>query len=136
MSYSAAMLRTRLTYATLALATIVVGLAVHWWVSALPAWLRDFLGDALWAMMIYWWIGAAAPNSRFDRRALVALAVCWVVELSQLFHAPVVDGWRQTTVGQLVLGSGFDPRDLGAYALGVLAAWRLDLLIQKVVHPA
>jgi uncharacterized protein DUF2809 len=125
--YSAAMLRTRLVFVGTALATIVVGLVVHWWGGALPKALRDFLGDALWAMMIYWWIGAGVPNGRLDRRALVALAVCWVVEVSQLFHTPMLDGWRQTTVGQLVLGSGFDPRDLGAYALGVLAAWSLEL---------
>ena len=123
--------RSRLAFVAIAMATIVVGLVVHWSGGALPPRLRDFLGDALWAMMICWWIGAAVPDARLDRRSLVALAVCWVVELSQLIHTPMLDGWRQTTVGQLVLGSGFDPRDLGAYAMGVLAAWMLELKVRR-----
>jgi hypothetical protein len=56
----------------------------------------------------------------------MALAVCFVVELSQLYHAPALDALRQTTVGHLVLGSDFDPRDLAAYAAGVLAAAMLE----------
>lgn len=93
--------------------------------------LRDLLGDALWAMMIGWWIGAVSPNSRLTLRAGLALAICWAVEFSQLYHAPALDSWRLTTLGQLVLGTGFDPRDLGAYALGVLAALILELTVRE-----
>jgi hypothetical protein len=53
------------------------------------------------------------------------------VEVSQLWHAPALDAIRATDIGHLVLGSGFDLRDLLAYLLGVAAptalevAWRL-----------
>ena len=40
-----------------------------------------------------------------------------------------LDVVRSTTVGHLVLGSGFDPRDFAAYAGGVLAAVTCELLI-------
>ena len=97
----------------------------------LPVRLRDLIGDALWAMMIYLSIGALAPGAPLDRRAALAVAICWGVEFSQLYHAPTLDAWRGTTVGQLVLGSGFDLRDLGAYALGVLAAWLLEATARR-----
>jgi hypothetical protein len=114
-------LRARARYAALALATMLAGLAVH-----LGTWLapgaRDALGDALWATMLSWWIGAAAPRASLGKRSLVSIAACWAVELSQLHHAPGLDALRRTPPGHLVLGSGFDPRDLAAYAVGVLAA--------------
>jgi hypothetical protein len=120
-----------LEFVALALGTIAVGLVVHWHGTALPPTLRDVLGDALWAMMIAWWIGALIPRARLDRRLGLALATCWAVEFSQLYHAPMLDGWRQTTMGQLVLGSGFDLRDLAAYAIGVLSALVFEIRVKR-----
>jgi hypothetical protein len=64
-------------------------------------------------------------------RAAVALAICFAVEASQLVHTPALDALRATTPGRLVLGSGFDPRDLLAYAGGVLAALALDVVLGR-----
>jgi hypothetical protein len=108
------------------LATIVVGLVVARGGHALPPGVRDKLGDALWAMMVFWWIGAAVPLAGSWRRAGVALGICFAVEASQLYHAPSVDAIRRSTLGHLVLGSGFDARDLAAYGVGVLAAVMLE----------
>jgi hypothetical protein len=38
----------------------------------------------------------------------------------------VLDAVRSTTAGDWIPGSGFDPRDLMAYTLGVLAAAVLE----------
>jgi len=116
----------RIRYAALAAATIAVGLLVHFRGSALGAVMRDMLGDALWAAMIFWLLGIVAPVSRVAVRGAVAYAVCVLVEVSQLFHSPGLDAMRETTIGHLVLGSGFDARDLLAYALGVGAAALID----------
>ena len=124
-------LHTRLIFGVLALGTIAVGLMVRQLGAAFPSPLRDVIGDALWAMMIFWWIGVLAPGVRLEARAALALAVCWGVEFSQLYHAPSLDGWRQTTLGTLVLGTDFDARDLAAYALGVLAAMMLERASQR-----
>ncbi len=94
--------------------------------ASLPVTLRDPLGDALWAAMMTWWVSALLPRSPLAARAAVALAICVAVEFSQLLRAPAIDAVRATTLGHLVLGSGFDPRDLAAYVLGVLAAGYLD----------
>jgi hypothetical protein len=125
--------RSRIVYAALAVVTIFVGLAVHEYGAVLSPVARDVLGDALWAAMIAWWIGAAAPAVQLLRRAMVALAICFVVEFSQLHHAPGIDALRDTTLGHLVLGSGFDPRDLASYTAGVFAAALLDHLVVRLI---
>jgi hypothetical protein len=124
--------KARLTYFACALATIVVGLAVARAGHALPTAVRDKLGDALWAMMIFWWTGVVAPRAAPWHRGIIAVIVCFGVELSQLYHAPGIDALRSTTLGHLVLGSGFDAIDLVAYTVGVMAA----VILERVVrHP-
>jgi hypothetical protein len=118
--------RARLPFIALAVGTIALGLVVRRAGAALGPTARDILGDVLWATMITWWVGALAPRALLRTRGLVALAICFAVETSQLVHAPALDALRGTTAGQLVLGSGFDPRDLAAYALGVLVAVGLE----------
>ena len=113
-----AWLRARTRYVALALCTIVVGLTVHGRGGGLPPVVRDLLGDALWAAMMAWLVSAVAPALRLRWRAAAAFAICVVVEFSQMVHLPALDAIRRTTAGHLVLGSGFDPRDLGAYAAG------------------
>ena len=121
----------RITFLALACATIVVGLVVHLHGVALGPVARDALGDALWAMMIVWWAGVLAPRARLAMRSMCAYAVCVVVEVSQLYHAPALDAVRATTLGHLVLGSGFDPRDLVSYAAGVGVATLLEWTIVR-----
>ena len=121
----------RLRYLVLAIATIAVGLTVHLGGRVLAPAVRDVLGDALWATMIVWWISAAAPRLPLRTRALAALAFCVAIELSQRYHTPSLDALRRTVPGHLVLGSGYDPRDLVAYAAGVAVA---ALLARTIVE--
>lgn len=112
----------RIRYLVMAIGTIVVGLSVHLGATFLPRDVRDVVGDALWAMMIVWWISVAVPQLPLRTRGLAALAVCVTVEVSQRFHTPLLDSVRRTLPGHLVLGSGYDPRDFVAYAAGVVVA--------------
>ena len=114
--------RRRRAYLALALGTIVAGLAWHLGVRGAPPLLHDLLGDALWGMMMVWWMGVAAPRLPLRTRGLAAMAVCVAVELSQAYRTPLLDAIRATVPGHLVLGSGYDPRDFLAYAIGVAAA--------------
>ncbi|MES2176601.1 MAG: DUF2809 domain-containing protein [Gemmatimonadota bacterium] len=106
--------------------TVGIGLAVHFGGHGLPGGLRDPLGDALWAAMVYWIVSALSPTASPLGRSLAAIAFSYVVEFSQLYHSPWLDGLRATVLGQLVLGSGFDARDLPAYAVGVAIAATID----------
>jgi hypothetical protein len=124
-------LRARLWYLAFVIATIGLGLSVHLRATMLSTVARDVLGDVLWAVMSVWCVSVVVPAARLLTRGAVALAVCWAVEASQLYHAPTVDALRATMVGHLVLGSGFDPRDLAAYAAGVLAAALLEAGVSR-----
>ncbi|HEY4304974.1 MAG TPA: DUF2809 domain-containing protein [Gemmatimonadaceae bacterium] len=92
---------------------------------------RDFVGDALWAAMMFAFVSAAWPANSLAVRAAVALAISWIVEFSQAYHAPSLDALRATTLGRLTLGTGFDPRDLLAYAVGVAVAAMLERTIRR-----
>jgi hypothetical protein len=118
--------RLRIAYVGSALATIAVGLAVHFGGTRMPPAVRDVIGDALWAVMLLWWVSALLPRLARGARAAIALGTCCAVELSQLYHTPGLDALRRTTLGHLALGSGFDPRDFVSYALGVLVAVLLE----------
>src|SRR4051794_9417956 len=118
--------RVRLRFVALALAAIAGGLAIHRGGAALgPMW-QDILGDAIWAMMMTWWISAVVPDRSLRVRGSVAFAICVAVETSQLVHTPALDALRDLPGVSLVLGSGFDPRDLAAYLAGVLGAAVLE----------
>lgn len=121
--------RLRAAYAAAALATIAVGLLVQLGSTRLPPAVCDVIGDALWALMLVWWVSALLPRLGLRTRAAIAFGTCCAVELSQLCHAPWLDALRGTTPGHLVLGSGFDPRDFAAYALGVLAAVAIERVL-------
>ena len=123
------MIRRRSVFLAVACATLIVGLAVHLRGAVLGPVARDVLGDALWAMMIAWFAGVLTPHVRIALRSAAAYAVCVAVEVSQLYHQPMLDAIRATTLGNLVLGSGFDVRDLAAYAAGVLLAAIIESLV-------
>ena len=85
------MIRPRLWFVVLAVSTIAVGLLVHLSGAVLGATTGDVLGDALWAAIIAWWLGAGAPEVRLGVRSAVAYAICVAVEVSQLYHAPLLE---------------------------------------------
>ena len=121
----------RLRYLAAALLTVAIGLGVHLGGSFIPPQIRDVAGDALWAAMMVWWVSALSPRSHVAVRAGVALGISWIVELSQLYHTPTLDAARATTIGGLILGSGFDARDLVAYAAGVFAAVIIEAMVRR-----
>jgi hypothetical protein len=132
MRSGSSLLRARFVYVAAALATLVAGLGVHLG-DALSLRVRDVTGDALWAMMVAWWVSALVPARSLTVRAVSALTISWIVELSQLYHAPWIDGLRRLRVVHLVLGSDFDARDLASYAAGVGAAVVMEVALRRLL---
>ncbi|MDQ0648900.1 hypothetical protein QFZ53_003096 [Microbacterium natoriense] len=119
--------RRRTVLAGLAVLVVATGLLVHRFVGGQ---LGDIAGDALYAVLIYLIAAFALPRSPGMRPALIALVFCTGVELLQLTGLPQV--WAAAfPPSALVLGSGFDPRDLVVYALAVIVAAAADALLAK-----
>jgi hypothetical protein len=131
-TWAASLAGRRKSFVMLAVGTIVVGLTVHLFGTSLNPAARDITGDILWAIMMYWLLGAVFPRIAIAGRSVMTYAICVAVELSQLFHSPSLDVLRATTPGHLVLGSGFDSRDLVAYTAGVLIACIAEICVPYV----
>ncbi len=116
--------RRRVLYAVLALFVVAAGLLWRSGLIALPQWLSNNGGDALWALMVFVGFGFLLPRASTFRLALLALTFSWGVEFSQLYHAPWLEAVRATIPGRLVLGTTFNWPDLPAYAVGIaFGAW-------------
>lgn len=119
-------LRSRLVHGAAVIVTIALGLASRRVAPVLPApvgpFVAAYVGDVLWAAMIFFGLSTLLPRLALRWRIAVALAYCVATELSQLYHAPWIDAVRATRLGGLVLGFGFLWSDLVAYAIGVLGA--------------
>ncbi|MFK3678659.1 DUF2809 domain-containing protein [Microbacterium sp. NPDC090218] len=121
--------RRRIALGALALVTVAIGLLVHRGVGGT---IGDIAGDALYAALIYLLVAVVAP--RWHRLAVGAAAVafCGGVELLQLTGLP--REWAAAFPPlELVLGSGFDARDLVVYAVAVTVAALLDATVTVAV---
>ena len=121
----ATILRRRVLTALVAI-TVVLGLAV----SRLPDPAGDIGGTVLYAVLVYLLVRAASPTSRPARIAIVALTICWAVELLQLTPLPgaLVE---QVPVAAYVFGTTFNPVDLLGYAAGVAPAGGFEVLVAR-----
>ncbi|MBC6973285.1 DUF2809 domain-containing protein [Bacillus sp. Xin] len=123
--------RNRLLYAVLTITVIILGLASRKFTYALPDLLNDYLGDALWALMIFIGFGFLFHKMGTKKVALLSLLFCYGIEMSQLYHSEWIDNIRATTLGGLVLGYGFLWSDLLAYTIGVGVGMLYEFVFQN-----
>ncbi|PIE94633.1 hypothetical protein CO726_13700 [Bacillus fungorum] len=125
------MKRNRLLYALFTIVVIILGLSSRKLAFALPHLLNDYLGDALWALMIFTGFGFLFPKIETKKLAFISLMFCYGIEVSQLYHAEWIDNIRATTLGGLVLGYGFLWSDLVAYTIGVGIGIFCEFMLRK-----
>ncbi|WP_438421670.1 DUF2809 domain-containing protein [Bacillus siamensis] len=125
--------RHRLTYGALTVFIIALGLLSRTAciTNLLPGMINDYLGDALWAAMIFTGFGFLFCNIRTETAAILSLSFCCLIECSQLYHAPWIDEIRSSTLGGLILGWQFVWSDIFAYTLGVCAAALLEWAVKR-----
>ncbi|QDS98354.1 ribosomal maturation YjgA family protein [Adhaeretor mobilis] len=112
--------KRRLAYLIATLIVVTLGLASRHFGSSLPTLLADYAGDSLWALMVFFLVSCLWPCRQIALRAAVALSFAFLIEASQLYHAPWIDSLRATRLGGLVLGFGFLWSDLACYTVGVV----------------
>ncbi|PEY40549.1 DUF2809 domain-containing protein [Bacillus cereus] len=123
--------RNRVVYALFTIFVIILGLSSRKFAFALPHLLNDYLGDALWALMIFTGFGFLFPKTETKKLAFISLMFCYGIEASQLYHAEWIDSIRATTLGGLVLGYGFLWSDVVAYTIGVGVGILCEVIFRK-----
>lgn len=131
---SSMMKRSRLLYFVVDSFVVALGLASRRYATVLPVFFAQYAGDTLWAVMVFVGVGLLAPRLPSFRVAVVALAVSYSIEASQLYHAPWIDTLRHTRVGGLVLGYGFLWSDLACYTVGVALGVVVEIWVWKAAE--
>ena len=118
-------MKARLTYIVLVLFIILIGLLSR----KLP--LPFFIGDVLYAMMIYFILRSLFQNFKCFQIAIATIAICFAIEFSQLIREPWLNDLRNSWIGRHILGSGFLWTDLLAYVGGAIVAFLLDKIVSS-----
>jgi hypothetical protein len=118
--------RNRIVYLISVAIVMVLGLSSRKYAGYLPEYINTYLGDALWAVMIYLFAALLLKNRKPSLIALLSLSFCYLNEISQLYHAPWIDAIRNTRLGGLVLGFGFLWSDIIAYTMGIGAILAIE----------
>ncbi|MFX3623217.1 MAG: DUF2809 domain-containing protein [Ectobacillus sp.] len=111
--------RKRLAYGVILILVMLLGLYTRKRADLIPSVLNPYIGDALWALMIFIGFGILFNTANIKTVAFIALSFCYAIEWSQLYHGYWIDELRGTTLGGLVLGYGFLWSDLLAYFIGI-----------------
>lgn len=128
-------LRLRVIYLFMIIMAALIGVSSRK-LSVYPEFLASFAGDTMWASAAYFLIRLIKPSGKILHSALLAMMISILTELSQLYHADWIDQIRKTTIGALVIGSGFVWSDLLCYLSGIVIGIILDVLLLRIMkHP-
>jgi len=119
-------LKPRLTYFILITLTIILGLLSRH-IAGIPL----FIGDILWATMVYWIMRFLFLSKSLKFSVIASLLFSYAIEFSQLYQAPWINNIRHTVIGGLVLGETFSWGDMLSYSVGVAIGVAIDLLVTK-----
>lgn len=128
------MMKKRVFYLGLTLLTIILGLASRKFMFIFPQSIAPYIGDTLWAMMVYFGFRFLIPHSNILKSFLLAIIFSYLIELSQLYQATWINQIRSTILGGLILGHGFLYEDLISYTLGISLGLGFDYLLQLLFN--
>ncbi len=122
------MKRNRKIYFLWIIIVVLLGLASRKFTDFIPSFLADYAGDTLWALLVFFIFGFIFITKPTLQIGVLAISFSFLIEISQLYHAPWIDAIRHTTLGALALGFGFLWTDLICYTIGVF----IGILIEKM----
>jgi hypothetical protein len=113
----------RLNYFILILLVLILGILSRK-ISGIPL----FIGDILYAVLIYFGFRFLIMDSKKSTSHLLSLLFCFGIEILQLIKIDWLIAIRKNTLGHYILGEGFLWLDLLCYVMGTLMAYYLDKL--------
>ncbi|UZR97871.1 DUF2809 domain-containing protein [Chondrinema litorale] len=128
--------RNRFKYILLMGIVIILGLLSR--TPIIPEFIYPYLGDILYALLIYLFVGFLFPAKSSKWVLVAAISFCYIIEISQFYHAPWIDSIRNTILGSLILGFRFLWSDLFAYGAGVAIGFMLEkrILLKHIQQKA
>lgn len=100
-------------------------------------WFHPFIvkygGDTIWAGMFLFFLRIFFGRMKLWKLALICFALGVADETLQLYQAPWIQSIRHTRIGGLMLGFGFLWSDIVCYAVGILIAYLMVVVIERVV---
>ena len=87
-----------------------------------------FIGDVLYAVLIYFGLRFLFINLKTYKTFLLSLLFCFGIEILQLVQIDWLIAIRKTTLGHYILGEGFLWLDLLCYVIGSFTAYYFDKL--------
>ena len=131
MQKGSSIIRNRIIYGIAIVVTMLVGLFSRSGLVPMPRFVVLYVGDGIWALLVFWLACFFKPAWPLKYRVAAALAFAYAIEFSQLYQADWINQIRQTRLGGLVLGFSFLPSDLVAYTIGIASGEGLDCLARK-----
>lgn len=119
--------RKRIVYAIGIIITIFLGISSR--STVFPQWINLYLGDTLWAFNIFLMMGFILRNKKTTWIGILSLLFCYLIEISQLYHAVWIDNIRSTKLGGLIFGFGFLWSDILCYTTGIIIAFLCENFI-------
>lgn len=111
----------RLNYFILILLVLILGILSR----KMPC-IPLFIGDVLYAVLIYFGFRFLIMDSKKATSLLLSLLFCFGIEILQLVQIDWLLAIRKTTLGHYILGEGFLWLDLFCYIMGTLMAFLID----------
>ncbi|MGG7177935.1 DUF2809 domain-containing protein [Clostridium paraputrificum] len=124
------MKRKRVLYICLIIIVMGLGILSRKYGDYMPAFLKEYSGDTLWALMVYLGFGFLLNKASIQKVSIISIVFSWGIEFSQLYQGGWINQIRDTTIGGLVLGHGFLFSDLICYAVGII----IGILIESIVY--
>lgn len=123
------MKKSRIYYFFVFLSIIILGILSRK-ISFIPLWIGDFL----YAVMIYFLVRIFVPFKKAFSIFLLSLLICYAIEFLQLYQAEWIIELRKTLFGRYVLGQGFLWSDILAYTFGTFTAFSLEEITLKIFN--
>jgi hypothetical protein len=120
------MRNSRFKYLILIIITIILGLLSRH-IVGIPL----FIGDILWATMIYFGFRFLFIKKPIKFIVIASLLFCYAIEFSQLYQAPWINNIRHTVIGGLILGEVFLWGDMLSYTVGVAIGIIIERFLLK-----
>ena len=124
-------MKKRIIYFLITLSVMALGILSRKFMFIFPKLIAPFIGDLLWAMMIYFGLRFLMSKKNISKAFLIAILFSLSIEISQLYQANWINSIRNTILGGLILGHGFLYEDLISYSIGITMGVIFDNYVIK-----